>query len=267
MNFDEKIAGTQYIYTAEYSTPLDGNKSIKKGDILTLSGWKNGQAYYTVEYPEWPITLSSTLTYYSSAQKVSRETAQKVVDGVINNNKIIFENNLFCARFSSRLTPEEMDVLYNLQKRLEERETKLREADLFSAMEEAKIKGYSNLQPYLQDFMTKYESGQIGLVISTTVAIIVVAIVLASVATAAYYAYKSSYTESLQDVKWSNQLTKTLTERLSEEEFNQLKKETAGIVTKTKIYSSLGTSKKIIGWIMSFAAVGLGLYIWRNQND
>lgn len=62
-----------------------------------------------------------------------------------------------------------------------------------------------------------------------------------------------------QDVKFSDELTRTLVEKLTPEEFEQLKKETNGIVTKQKILSSVGGGFAALKWML-IAGAGIGVY-------
>jgi hypothetical protein len=160
-----------------------------------------------------------------------------------------------CARFAYKLTADQREQLYELQNRLEARDNALRADGLVTDTQEASPEGYLYLKRYLDEFMQ--EPSQVG---SVTVAIIVAAVVIASLSTAAYFAYKYFAQESEDDVKYSKELTRTLTEKLTDEEYQQLLQETKGIVTKAKIKQSLATvggEFKLLG----IAAAFLGGYM------
>lgn len=184
-------------------------------------------------------------TVYSQAQ------AQSYVDKLIENNKHILMNNLFCARYKDKLTAEQQTTLYNLESRLYERNNRLQYDGLVSNKTSSEAYGYGDLSPYLTSFMQQ----GVGLVISTT-AIIISCVVVASLATAAYFAYKYYYEQSAQDVKYSDALTKTLMSKLTAEEYEQLKKETQGIVTKASLRARLGGSWDIV----KIAIMAFGVY-------
>lgn len=194
--------------------------------------------------------ISQNNKTYTQAQ------AQDVVNGIIRNNKYILNNNLLCARFANKLSTEQRKMLYNLQDRLEKRDAALREGEVFSSMGEGQPEGYSELSSYLEAFMKNPGIGVITL--SATGIIIISAIVIGSLSTAAYYAYQAYYKESEQDVKYSRELTQTLQQKLTEEEYQQLLRETAGLLTKQRIMQqigSIGSSAK------NLLLLGLGLII------
>ena len=160
-------------------------------------------------------------------------------------------NNLFCARFSYRLTDTEKQTLYGLQNRLQERNNQLLRDGLVRDVTSSEAYGYNAFNSYLTQFM----ANGVGLVISTT-AIVISCIVIASLATAAYYAYRYYYNQSAQDVKYSDKLTKTLMAKLTQEEYNQLVQETQGIVTKAAIKARLGNSFDFF----KYGLIGLGVF-------
>ena len=143
--------------------------------------------------------------------------------------------------------------LFNLQNRLEERNNALLNKELIQHAYTSYPAGYANEASYLDKFMKN--GGKVGVVLSTTAVIVISAVVVASLSAAAYFAYQAFYNESEDDVKYSEELTQTLMAKLTPEEWEQLKNETQGIVTKARIKQSLGTSSSIIGIIgWGFAA-------------
>lgn len=234
-----------------------------KGIVVTTTGYyydgegdtvflQTTEGYYLI------VHLNSTSWGAKAGEPVKRYSvnqAQKLVDTIIRNNKTIICNNILCARFAYKLTAVQREQLYELQNRLEERDNALRADGLVTDTQEASPEGYQYLKRYLDEFMQ--EPAQVG---SVTVAIIVAAVVIASLSTAAYFAYKYFATQSEDDVKFSKELTRTLTEKLTEEEYQQLMQETKGIVTKARIKQSLATvggEFKLLG----IAAAFLGGYM------
>lgn len=234
--------------------------TVPTGTIVTLSGWYDGNKYYIVEYPNYYISIGEW-AQIDDAAAISLSQSQNIINKLLKNNQYIFENNLLLARYSSRLNSQEKTTLYNLQKRLENRDNLLREADVFSALEEARVMGYSNYQNYLNQFMA---SGGVGLVISTTTAIIIGAVVVASLSTTAYFAFSALYEESVKDVELSREMLKVFEKyNMSEEDIAVIEEETQGIVSKAvlleKINTTFGNIKTIvIGAALAY--VGYKLY-------
>ena len=143
--------------------------------------------------------------------------------------------------------------------RLAQRDTLLRDADVFQEMGEGKVYGYSVWDSYLVSFM---RNPGIGLVISTTTAIIIAAVVAAAAATAAYYAFKAAYAESVQDVKLSNAMLETFAKyQMSDEDIALIQRETQGIVTKAVLMQKIRGSLSSIGRIALFIGGGIALYL------
>lgn len=271
--FNKAYAGAIYRFNGNGSPILYENPGLqseintktyfgKPNQTVTLSGWcyqSNNNVYYfqIIEDSELYIALdydNYTWSKIANAEERTQEQAQKVVNGVIDNNKYILNNNLLCARFAHKLTAEQRKMLYALQYRLERRDASLRDADVFSQMAEAYPEGYSEFSEELESFMKNPGIGAIPIL----AVIIVVALVVGLAATAAYYAYIAYYNESKQDVKYSRELTQTLQQKLTEEEYQQLQRETAGLLTKQRIMQqigSIGSSAK------NLLLLGLGLII------
>lgn len=257
MIFNPSLAGVQYKAVSNsaslYRDNLNGGQGwyYEIGTVVTLSGWVEGTQYYVEDAPGCYIFLDGEWQKTANPITKSQAQAQEVVNGLLKNNQYIFENNLLLARYYNKLSKQEMATLYLLQKRLERREQQLREADVFSEMQEARIMGYSNYQGYLDRFMTDYTTGAIGLVVSTTAAIIIGAVVVASLGTAAYFAFKAAYEESKQDVELSRKMMKIFEKyNMTEADIQTITRETQGIVTRKvlmeKINNFLGNTKMLI---------------------
>lgn len=187
----------------------------------------------------------------------SSNDAQKLVNGIIKNNRAIYENNLLCARFSKKLNAEQRQQVAALQSRLEARNAALVESGVLSDFQQSYPKGYIE---YYDKLQTLCANNKIGIVVSTTAMIIISAVVTASLATTAYFAYKAYYNESAEDVKFSNDLTKTLTEKLTAEEYKQLQEETAGLVTKAKLSAKLGGIGSTLKYVVLATVGGIAAY-------
>lgn len=197
----------------------------------------------------WTDKGTTYISQYTQTQ------AQALVNKIIANNKTIIQNNILCARFADKLTADEKIRLYDLQDRLQSRNTALANEGVTTNIQTSYPAGYAYLESYLDAFMA---TGGVGM--STAVIIVVSAVVIASLSTAAYFAYKSFADESAQDVKYSKELTATLTSKLTEEEYQQLLKETKGIVTKARIRQSLSSTSNVV--MFGLAAAG-GYFIYK----
>jgi hypothetical protein len=219
---------------------------------------RSGDIMYQTTSGDWVcLTDGWTQTSWSEIEKADGGMAQWYINKMIQNNAIIYENNLLCGKFSHKLTAEQKKMVVELQKRLMERNDKIKNEGMVTDILESYPPGYAELEPYLNNL--KNNVSGVGVVISTTTMIIVGCVVLASVATAAYFAYKSLYNESEEDVKYSKELTETLANKLTPEEYNQLVEETQGIVTRAKIKAKFDNTSDVFKWVL--LAVG-GIGVW-----
>ena len=227
VGIDEKLE--RVVTTGWYLTRSDGAPmfQIMGNEYIQLSdGWRESGYGYT-----------------------DNKNGQKYVNTIISANKRIIAHNLFCARFADHLSADEKKTLYELQQRLTARNNSLLNDGIVSDIKTDYPAGYQRLQSYLDRFMA---SGGVG---SLTVTIVVAAVVVASLSTAAYFAYKYYAQEAERDVRYSDELTAVLMDRLTDEEYQQLLNETQGIVTKARIKQSLSSSS---GWLFTLGAVTLG---------
>lgn len=264
MQFEPEVAG--FKARANQSTminTLGRGFQVGTGTIVTLTGWYDQLRYYIVEYPGYYVSIDDWDIVAQPTPKTQKQ-AQSLINALLKNNQYIFENNLLLARFANRLNLSEKNTLYGLQKRLEERDNMLREADVFSSLGEARIMGYSNYQSYLDEFMSSHNTG-VGLVLTTMQAILVAVVVIGSLSTAAYFAFKAAYEESKQDVELSRKMLKIFEKyQMTEEDIATIQQETQGIVTKRvlmeKINNWLGNTKMLI---IGGLAVLLGYNIYQ----
>lgn len=278
MKFNSKYAG-------QYYTLQGGEVYVLRGDcrfayagantasniIVQLTGYyKQGTSsiMYQTTQDGW-INLSDGWqnTGYAPIRQYTAKDAEYYVNQVIRNNAHILENNLFCARFASKLNDDEQYELYRLQSALQARNERIVNDGLCTDIKVSSPPGYSKLDGYLNQFMQAYANGAeingVG-VISTTAIIVVSCIVVASLATAAYFAYKAFAAESEKDVKFSDELTKTLLNKLTPEEYEQLKRETNGIVTKTRLSSRFSGAFGLLKW---GAVIAGGLLVYKYIKD
>ena len=248
IQFNQTYSGKVYslLNGMLYNWNSDGRMagaSVQTGATVTviLTGYTTTTQSGTTMYQTtdgWYIDLADgwQQTGQSSVSGGSRWQAQLYVNGIIKNNKRILENNILCARYSGKLNAQEKQQLYILQSRMETRNNSLIQDGLCSDLKQSYPAGYAYLNNWLTGFMDNYQAGTAG-VGSVALTIIVSAVVIAALSTAAYYAYRYYYQESEQDVKYSDELTKTLLAKLTPEEYEQLKQETAGMITRAKLFT------------------------------
>lgn len=262
--FSANHAGVQYSMPRGFTYSLMDNGSFAGTAVggekttVVLTGWyltrDNGANMYMTIGNRY-INLTEGWQRGSLGVQYSQATAQDYVNRIIKANKDIIANNILCARFSHKLSADQKKTLYELQTRLQARNSALIEDGLVTVQQTSYPAGYGELESYLQNFMA---TGGVG--IATWAVIVVAAVVIASLSTAAYFAYKAYAAEAEQDVKYSKELTRTLVSKLTEEEYQQLLQETKGIVTKARIKQSLSN----YSGILSVVLIATGAYMLVN---
>ncbi|MBO5933023.1 MAG: hypothetical protein J6Q19_04785 [Bacteroidaceae bacterium] len=221
-------------YTATSTSGNTGYQTTSGGFIFLKDGWK-----YVGNVP---------------VMQYSQAAAQALVNKIIKNNIQIVQNNLVCARYASKFNANQQAMIRSLQNRAEQRKNALQTAGLCANVQTSFPKGYADLSGYLEALM---QGEAIG--IATWVIVVIAATVVAATATAAYFAYQSFANESEADIKYSKELMAVLAQKLTPEEYNQLLKETKGIVTKAKIKQALGSYGNVLKWAV-FAFAGYAAY-------
>ena len=115
--------------------------------------------------------------------------------------------------------------------------------------------GYEDLSGYLDKLMNGEAVG-----IATWAVVVIAAVIIAGMGTAAYFVYKDFADESEKDIKYSKQLMAVLAQKLTPEEYQQLLNETKGIVTKAKIRQAAGSYGKVL---MIAAGIVGGAFLYR----
>ena len=216
--------------------------------LQTEDGWYAVINLYNGDQDLWEIKNAK------EGNKNYQSNAQACVKKIINNNIIITQNNLVCARYASRFSPEQQQLIRDLQNRVVVRNNALIDSGFCENVQTSYPRGYAELEPYLAALM----NGQaIGL--ATWAICVIAASVILVTSTAAYFAYRAFANESESDVKYSKELTKTLTEKLTEEEYQQLLNETKGIVTKSRLKQAISSYGNIAKWAL-FGIAGFAIY-------
>lgn len=257
LRFNKNLAGVAYKGISQYATIADNSLVVYSGEVnrngyyayLTGYYYLDGDVTYlqTTVNNVWLVNVGNTPDWVRTdavkPKTYTQTQAQRLVDKIIKNNELILQNNLLCARFADRFSSSEKQQIRSLQNRLLARNEALQADGLLKIDSTSYPAGYVEFEPYLAKLMSGESVG-----VATWVVIVIAATVLTGLGTAVYFAYKSFADESERDVKFSKDLTRTLTEKLTEEEYQQLLDETRGIVTKAKIRTALSSYSKAVVW-------------------
>lgn len=274
MNYDATYTGYIYVnygnailysYSDGYlkgvavSAVVD-NTVYQQGDRVTLTGYtvtsKMGKTGYQCTNGRYILMEDGwTRDGYTKLPTYSTKQAQSLVDQIMQANRLILCNNLLCARYANKLTQAQRQQVRELQTRLEERNKALQDDNLVQVTETNYPAGYEDLSPYLERLMA---GEAIGLAVTTW---IVIGCIVVGASVAAYYTYKHFADEAAQDVKYSKELTKILTSKLTEEEYQQLLEETRGIVTKKRIFAALGSLNRKTALIAGAGILGAAILV------
>jgi len=265
-HYFQMVNGDEYSFNASGKMATVSVEELSSVNSVLLTGYyltttRGNTMYQTTKGTYIDLTDGWQDAGTGSVFKASQKSAQSLVDEIIKNNKKIIANNILCARFANKLTDDQKTTLRDLQLRLQARNSSLRDDGICTDLKESYPQGYVYVDSYLENFM----NGVSGVGVIATSTIIIAAVVVAALSTAAYFAYKAMAAESAQDVKYSDELTKVLTSKLTDEEYQQLMEETQGIVTKSKIKASLGSYSKVVV-LAGVAVAGLFAYRWLSKN-
>lgn len=263
ITFNAEYAGARWLAIrnaacVSLSSSTGEQINIQAGYYVVGTGrytWDDTNIYVETTTGYWAVINEQNPDFVGNGKdsKTSAQ-AQNLVNNLLKTNMRILENNLFCARFSQYLSATEKQNVAILQHNLEVRNDAIMDTDVFSALEQSSPEGYSELQSYLDQLCNE---NKVGVVVTTSVLLIVSAIVVASLSTAAYYAFSYYAEQATKDLKYSDELTKTLTEKLTAEEYDQLMTETKGLVSKAAITSKLSGS---FSWL-KYIAYGAAAYL------
>lgn len=229
--------------------------------VVTLTGW-----VISASFSSTGILAQTTEGFWveggqTIGNSVAQGSGQDYVNQIIRNNKKIYENNLLCSAAAKYMTADDLQLLQDLQNRLLIRNQALEDNTLTTSRKVSYPEGYINLSGKLDTLMNQ----KVGVVLSTGAMIVVSAVVITSVAIAAYFAYKAFAAESEDDVKFSDELTAKLISKLSASELAQLYDETEGIVTSARLREKFGTVAGIGSTLLWFIAGAGLLYWWQNR--
>ncbi len=267
--FDKEKSGKKVTSLNNGATIVDfytGNKVsvANKGNEYILTGWysTSGVEFATKKiyqiannnYDAVDINLNFSISD-NKYSNITDQDAQNVVNELLNYDQRIYENNLLCARFADKLTEGQKKDLYKLQFNLAQRNSAVENGSgMLTNFTTDDPEGYYVYKNNLTQFMENY--GKVGFPLTLTVILIISAVVIVGSGVATYFAYKSYRDEAKNDVKYSDALTKSLVEKLTDEEFEQLKNETAGLISKAILKERLGN---IGSNIKKYLYIGAGI--------
>ncbi|MDR1544469.1 MAG: hypothetical protein LBS50_08710 [Prevotellaceae bacterium] len=232
--------------------------SSEIGTIVNCTGayipLNDGSTIYQTEGGFWANIRQNNNDWKFVSRTVSAisiTTAQDYINATLANNASIFENNLFCARFASKLNNSEKQVLFGLQTRLMQRNEMIKNSAEIESKVESYPNGYIKWESQLNAFMQDPY-------INSVTTLIIISCVILFVTITSIVLYKKIYSESKNDVKFSKNLTRTLESRLTKEEREQLYNETAGLITAARIKEK---TKSIAGGLsFGLIAIAAGLF-------
>lgn len=238
--------------------------------IVTLTGryltFTDGSLGMQIMYNgQYGYIFSDTLDQWAKiADNSYVSKTQSIVSEMIDNHKIILENNLLCARALEVMAEKGTALpisfrqrLYALQTRLMDRNVKMKQSGYITDIEEGTSPNFSVYNQSIVNFMN---NPGIGFAISTTAAIIITCIIVAATAAAAWAIFKTMHAESKVDFKYSNDLTADLIKYLPAQVYEQLMRENAANAAKANAAIKAASGKQLINTI-KYAALGFGL-IW-----
>lgn len=282
LRYDESIVGSRFIYRpastdyhadwatgvhnyGNFGTPREGDWFVTTGYYYAASNssivWLQTTAGVFISADFYDDRWKNTWTIEQNYERVrtySQSQAQALVNKIIKCNKHIIANNLLCARYANKFTKEQQQQIRDLQTRLKARNQALINDGFIdpNSIKTGYPEGYAELAPYMDKLMNGEAIG-----IATWVVVVVACVVVASLSTAAYYAYKWYADQAEKDVQFSDELTRVLASKLTEEEYQQLLNETRGIVTKARIKQTLTTGGGTLLW--AAIAVAGGYLAWQ----
>lgn len=252
--------GTKAVFTGRYL--LNQNMTDTCYQVFISNFYGNSIYGYV-----WHSDLGS----WSNKELVSDKNsilAQNFVNELINYNKSILEYNLLCARglelskqIGVALPNDFRGKLYGLQLRLQKRDEAIEQSGYVTAIQRGTSPDFSVYKNALNTFMA---NPGIGLVITTTTAIIIGCIILATGAVAAYALFKKLHAESKADFQLSADLTADLMKYLPKETFNQLMAENKANARKAQEAIDNASGKSMFTTLKYLAVGFAGFYVVDN---
>lgn len=236
--------------------------SIFTNEICFQIIYNNNQFGYLWEYNLIDWKRTQTTTTDTDRTVIS---AQSELDQLIENNKVILENNLLCARSILLLDDASIDCpshfrqnLFDIHKRLIQRNQSIIDSNTTQDITQSHS---PNMDTYNQTLVNFMNNPGIGFIISTTAAIIIIAVVAVVSAAIAYKLFKTLNAESKLDLKYSDSLTADLIKYLPPEVHEQLMAENEANQRKANDAINSASGKTLLKTASYLGAGFIGFYI------
>lgn len=249
-----------YSINSEFST-------INAGSTVMLTGYRdtlNG-GYQLEDDLGWFALIDDNNSVLTGQRATySQSTANKVVKEALTDDYYIMKNLLILSACWNKLTTYERDVVHYLYRRLCARQYYYQnDNDCLYNKQTAVVPqspALTNLHTVLNSY-TPTNVAPVGVVLTTVAinvtAIVIAALVAAAAITTAVLVYKWWGKEAADDRVLSDKTVKLLKDKgLTEEEIEQIVRETNGAVTKAEIKAKLGTTFGIA----KIALIGAGAF-------
>ena len=256
IDIPEKTDSGKYRIITQTVQP--GLQILLTGRLMLLSdGTKCFQAMTGNSYG---YILEENAGYWSKTPtNTNTDKAQTYLEELITYNQHILENNLLCARAIELISDggglvsnDTRAKLHALQTRLSARNEALKQSGYITEIQEATSPEFSVYNNSLIKFM---QTPGIGLVITTTVALIVIGVIIATTSALVYVLVKNQHTEAKKDVEYSDDLMTNLRKFLPPKVFDQLMKENAANAKQFNKATDAASGKSLLN-TAKYLAVG-----------
>jgi hypothetical protein len=251
--------GTSITFTGRFllSSSGDNGYQVILNDYIDATVW--GYVWHS-DLSLWTQTKPTAIT----SDKITI-SAQSELDQLIENNKVILENNLLCARSIQLLDDASIDCpsrfrkdLFAIHKRLIQRNQSIIDSNTTQDITQSHS---PNMDTYNQTLVNFMNNPGIGFIISTTAAIIIIAVVAVVSAAIAYKLFKTLNAESKLDLKYSDSLTADLIKYLPPDVHEQLMAENEANQRKANDAINSASGKTLLKTASYLGAGFIGFYI------
>lgn len=216
----------------------------------------------SMEFGEGGIDVS--VSYIDKKTKLKSLTEpQQELNSIIENHKLILENNLICVRALNLCNQNGIEVpakfrqdIFLLQTRLIDRENRIRQSGYVSNMSFGYSPGLSGYNKELDAFM---KNPGIGVVLTTTAVIIIVGLIIAASAGLALLLFRKENKQASADALYSSDLVVNMKKYLPEPVYKQWIDETVAVKEQIDTAQKKANTKAFFS-TMKYLAVGLGSF-------
>jgi hypothetical protein len=209
-------------------------------------------------------SIDVSVSYIDKKTKLKSLTEpQQELNSIIENHKLILENNLICVRALNLCNENGVEVpakfrqdIFLLQTRLIDRENRIRQSGYVSNMSF----GYSpDLSGYNKELDAFMKNPGIGVVLTTTAVIIIVGLIIAASAGLALLLFRKENKQASADALYSAELVVDLKKYLPKPVYEKWLNETVAIKERIDTAEKKANTKAFFS-TMKYLAVGLGSF-------